>query len=138
MKKSVFVLALTVCFGLFCCSHIHASDKIPKLEGEIGKYKVVMQLFFDYEKETVSGWYYYKSKGAKNKIKLSGKFKGSTPFDGITMTESVNGKITGKFDCEYMWGTGDLGLGGHTPFITLSGLFTNAVGKEFDFEVSNF
>lgn len=138
MTKAIFILALIVGFVLPCHTHAQLQDKLPLLDGSIGKYKIVMQVSFDYDKNTVSGWYYYKSKGSKNKVKLTGKFKGDSPFDGLTMTEVVNGKITGNFDCNYSWGTGDLSLGGNTPFVSMDGVFINASGKKFDFEVSNF
>lgn len=138
MKKLLATLSLLFLLVMPLTFEVSAqTTNLPVMEGAIGKYKIKMKLSFDNEKQTVTGWYYYKSKGAANKIRLKGKFKEDTEYDGFTMTETVGGKVTGTFDCEYSWGTGALAYGGE-PFISVSGTFTNASGKEFDFEVSNF
>ncbi len=44
--------------------------------------------------EKISGYYYYDSKGPNSKIQLTGQRKGTN----VTLTESVNGQVTGTFD----------------------------------------
>ena len=49
-----------------------------------------------------TGWYYYKSKGAKNKIQLSsGTVKNFTDCSNVKLMEKVNGKVTGTFSGEF-------------------------------------
>jgi hypothetical protein len=56
-----------------------------------GDLKITMTLTGN---NTVSGHYYYESQGPEKKIKLTGKRNGVN----VTLTESVNDKITGTFD----------------------------------------
>ena len=90
---------------LFCNLNANAQTTYP-MYGAVGKYKIVMVLEFK-DHGIVSGWYYYKSKGPKNKIKLNGTYKDEWGnFEGgtLNLTESVNGKITGYFSGEFAVG----------------------------------
>lgn len=84
----------------------------PEMEGTIGKYKVCMKLTFNPRNNTVSGWYYYKSKGSRNKIALSGTYDGMYMGGELTMKEKVNGKVTGTFTGEYNFGNWIISAGG--------------------------
>lgn len=104
MKKHLpFILSLFLLIGGVSLA-INAADntrKTPVMEGKIGKYPVHMQLTFNCGTHKVTGWYYYNSKGAKNKIQLSGTFSGDCYDCSLNMTESHNGKVTGSFVGDY-------------------------------------
>ena len=101
------------------------------MEGAVGKYKIVMSLKLNTSTGKVSGWYYYKSKGPKNKIQLSGTIKGE-PIDmaQVLLTEKVNGQVTGNFDGEF-WisAVGNMGY---------SGTWISPKGNTLEFEVDHF
>ena len=84
------------------------------MEGTIGNYKICMKLTFNDNNHSVSGWYYYKSKGSKNKISLSGHFSGEYIFGvcNLTLTEKVKGKVTGTFTGEFNAGNWTMGAEG--------------------------
>ena len=97
--KRWFVILISLIIGITVCNAQKNADDV--MEGSIGKYPIVMQLT-RHSNGTVTGWYYYKSKGPKNKIMLSGNYS-NYEFDGwdIRLTEKVNGKITGIFNGKY-------------------------------------
>lgn len=59
-----------------------------------GDLKITMSLSGN---NTLSGYYYYESQGPDKKIKLTGQRNGAN----VTLTESVNDKITGTFDLQF-------------------------------------
>ena len=97
--KRLFVILISLIIGITVCNAQGKADDV--MEGEIGEYPIVMQLT-RHSNGTVTGWYYYKSKGPKNKIVLSGEYS-NYEFDGwdIRLAEKVNGKVTGIFDGKY-------------------------------------
>lgn len=106
------------------------------MSGTIGKYKIKMQLTFHADREdTVTGWYYYTSKGPNNKIKLSGT--GILAFnDGetqVSLFEYVNGKNTGEFYGSFTYGA----LRNHDAFIYY-GTWSGTTGKKLDFELEAY
>ena len=97
-KRLVGIL-ISLIIGITVCNAKGKADDV--MVGDIGKYPIVMQLT-RHSNGTVTGWYYYKSKGPKNKIVLSGEYS-NYEFDGwdILLTEKVNGKVTGIFNGKY-------------------------------------
>ena len=102
----------------------------PLMSGTIGKYKIKMKLNINDDTGTITGWYYYTSKGAKSKIYLSGKGE-IFEEDATVLVEKANGKQTGKF-VGTLW-TGSMG---GTYSYGISGTWTSPTGKKLDFEVS--
>lgn len=101
----------------------------PVLEGSVGKYGIKMQLHLNTSTHKVTGWYYYKSQGAKGKIQLSGKWSGSDVMNcTVSLTESVNGKTTGYFNGD-LW----IAFSGNCGY---DGTWTSTKGKKMNFEVS--
>lgn len=97
--KRWFVILISLIIGITVCNAQKNTDDV--MVGNIGKYPIVMQLT-RHSNGTVTGWYYYKSKGPKNKIMLSGNYS-NYEFDGwdIRLTEKANGKVTGIFNGKY-------------------------------------
>lgn len=134
MKK--FLTIITITLVTLICSTAAKADpsKTGTMTGTIGKYKVVMSLTFNQSNHTVSGWYYYASKGPKNKIKLSGTYRDQSEFNyciRINMKETVNGRTTGVFDVDYI----QQSLG-RSSSLSIDGFFTTAAGKSYDVMVS--
>lgn len=100
----------------------------PEMEGNIGQHYVCMKLTFNPRNHTVSGWYYYKSKGSKNKITLSGTYEGEYFNGELTLKEKVNGKVTGTFTGEYYFGNMMIGAGG---------TWRSAAGKTLEWNVNS-
>lgn len=120
MKKIIALLMLT--FALLVPAAAHAETwSTPTMDGTIGKYKVVMKLTFNSYNNNVTGWYYYKSQGAKKKIQLKGTLRGGT----LKMTETVNGKVTGRFNCDYSM------VGNRAFCYNVYGTFVNYKGQDF-------
>lgn len=128
MKKFIAVLLLAFAFVL--PSAVTASAETlttPLMSGTIGKYKVKMKLTINTSTNKVSGWYYYASKGPKNKIQLSGRCNYSYGYnEGVTLTETVNGKTTGHFYVTII----DL-TGATRPWGGVEGTFTTTAGKDY-------
>lgn len=99
----------------------------PELEGTLGNYNICMKLTFNQSNNTVSGWYYYVSKGAKNKITLSGTYDGNGMWGDLTLNEKVNGKITGTFTGEYNYGN---------MTVSANGQWKSSAGKTLDWDVN--
>ena len=78
MKKCIAILALLICVMVGTVSASARTWSTGSMTGTIGKYKVVMSLSVNESNKTVSGWYYYRSKGPKNKINLSGTYRDSS------------------------------------------------------------
>ena len=100
------------------------------MTGTIGKYKVVMSLTINDSNNTVTGWYYYKSKGPKHKIKLSGTCKDQTDMNynlRINMKESVGGKVTGTFAVDFI----QISHGMYGA-MSVEGSFTTTAGKTYE------
>ncbi len=130
MKK--FLTIITITLVTLICSTAAKADpsKTGTMTGTIGKYKVVMSLTFNQSNNTVTGWYYYASKGAKNKIRLSGTYRDQSVTGysyHINMKESVNGRTTGVFDVDYY----QQSLG-RSCSLLIEGNFTTAAGKSYD------
>lgn len=101
------------------------------MEGSVGNYGIKMQLHLNTSTHKVTGWYYYKSQGAKSKIQLSGKWSGSDFMDcTVSLTESVNGKTTGYFN-GYLW----VAVNGSSGY---EGTWTSTKGKKMAFEVDYY
>lgn len=127
--KKLFSIFLTFSFLLIGTFSLKAGTlETENMTGSIGKYPVVMKLFYDEEAGTIKGWYYYKSKGPANKIQLTGRIKGlPINFSELTMTESVNGKKTGTFKgCFWITGNGCSGSNGE---------WISPAGKKLEFDV---
>ncbi len=90
MKKWIFVFALSLVFGL-----THAS---VKLAGQIGKYKIAMELVASTSDKNfgVRGKYNYE--GKTQSLDVKGNIYGGTI---LQLTESFQGKETGAFFLEY-------------------------------------
>lgn len=103
----------------------------PIIDGSIGKYPIKMKLTFNTSTRSVSGWYYYSSKGAKSKIQLSGSMNGDPVGNVVTLTlkEKVNGKVTGTFSGDF-----SISFGGYCEYI---GTWTSPAGKRLSFNLSN-
>lgn len=99
-----------------------------KMYGAVGNYSVTMVLTVNTSTGRVSGWYYYDSKGSKNKIQLSGTMRGE-PMDGasMTLTETVKGKKTGTFKGSF-W----LSPSGSEGY---NGTWSSPSGKRLEFDV---
>lgn len=131
MKKILTVLTF-VLLAVFGAAKANAHTfSTGNMTGTIGKYKIVMSLTINDSNNTVSGWYYYKSKGPKNKIKLSGTFRELQPQFGYTihidMKEYVGGKVTGTFNIDY-YQQSKSGI----DLMWIAGDFTTATGKTFE------
>lgn len=131
MKKILTVLTF-VLLAVFGAAKTNAyTFSTGNMTGTIGKYKIVMSLTINDSNNTVSGWYYYKSKGPKNKIKLSGTFRELQPQFGYTihidMKEYVGGKVTGTFNIDY-YQQSKSGI----DLMWIAGDFTTATGKTFE------
>lgn len=130
MKKILTVLTF-VLLAVFGAAKANAHTfSTGNMTGTIGKYKIVMSLTINDSNNTVSGWYYYKSKGPKNKIKISGTFREQTQFDyslHINMKEYVGGKVTGTFNIDYNQKT-SMGIAS----MWIEGDFTTTTGKTFE------
>lgn len=131
MKKILTVLTF-VLLAIFGAAKANAHTfSTGNMTGTIGKYKIVMSLTINDSNNTVSGWYYYKSKGPKNKIKLSGTFRELQPQFGYTihidMKEYVGGKVTGTFNIDY-YQQSKSGI----DLMWIAGDFTTATGKTFE------
>ena len=131
MKKILTVLTF-VLLAVFGAAKANAHTfSTGNMTGTIGKYKIVMSLTINDSNNTVSGWYYYKSKGPKNKIKLSGTFRELQPQFGYTihidMKEYVGGKVTGTFNIDY-YQQSKSGI----DLMWIEGDFTTATGKTFE------
>ena len=132
MKKfiTIIIMMIVVIFGA-TTSHSETYDLVP-MTGTIGKYAIVMDLIINTSTGKATGWYYYKSKGSKNKIQLSGKVYGDPVLDFVklNLTETVNGKTTGNF-------TGDLWISavGNQGY---EGTWSSPSGKKLTFSVDYF
>ena len=108
MKKAITFLMLMIGILIGGETVSAATVETSLMEGTVGKYKIKMKLWRNLDNGTVTGWYYYTSKGAKNKIQLSGKMspKGNEGLwdCNIVLTEKVNGKVTGTFDGYFNYG----------------------------------
>ena len=132
MKKVITILMLMV--AIVVGSQTASADTVETalMSGSVGKYKVKMKLWRNLDNNTVTGWYYYTSKGANNKIKLSGRIlpqdEDNFFFCDMVLTETVNGKVTGTFRGSYGYGmmTGD----------DFEGTWTSPQGKSLHFEVN--
>lgn len=101
MKKLLAFLVLTIVVMATNLSANAKTFETHDLNGSIGKYKIVMNLTFDSQDHSITGWYYYKSKGPKNKININGIFKGDGKRGKLKLKEVVNGEITGNFSGDY-------------------------------------
>ena len=128
--KFIFILMALLVFGV-TTAEAYTLELTP-MEGNIGKYAIVMDLTLNTSTGKATGWYYYKSKGPKNKIQLSGKVSGD-PVDNevkMTLTETVNGKTTGTFS-GMLW-ISPVGNQGY------EGTWTSPSGKKLKFSVDYF
>ena len=103
------------------------------MTGTIGKYAVVMSLTINDSNHTVTGWYYYKSKGPRHKIKLSGTCMEQAQYDYsvcINMHEYVGGKKTGFVLLDYNQKT-SMGR----AMMWVEGEFTTTAGKTYEVEI---
>lgn len=130
MKKCIAILALLICVMVGTVSASARTWSTGSMTGTIGKYKVVMSLSVNESNKTVSGWYYYRSKGPKNKINLSGTYRdssGSAVILEMDMKEKTGVKVTGYFDVTYSQYMGE---------ISLDGDFTTSAGKRYTVNLS--
>ena len=130
VKSLIIVLTL-----IFCHLNINA-ETTDIMEGEIGKYQIVMQLDFK-DNGKVTGWYYYKSKGPSHKISLSGTYKDpDSDYNYIVdLTETHNGKVTGYFKGRYVSGyASDI----QTFIYQMDGTWSSPKGNKLEFYVENF
>ena len=128
--KVLFILIAALVFGV--ASAEAYTYELSTMEGTVGKSGIVMDLTVNTSTGKATGWYYYKSKGPKNKIQLSGKIYGD-PIDNevkMTLTESVNGKTTGTFSGK-CW----MSVTGNQGYI---GTWTSPAGKKLNFSVDYF
>lgn len=127
--KVLFILIAALVFGV--ASAEAYTYELTTMEGTVGKYGIVMDLTVNTSTGKATGWYYYKSKGPKNKIQLSGKIYGDPIDDAkVTLTETVNGKTTGTFS-----GTLWLSPTGNQGY---EGTWTSPAGKKLNFSVDYF
>lgn len=129
MKKFLFAfIALIAAVSFAIPANAFTTDV---MDGKIGNYKIKMQLTVHDYSNKITGWYYYKSKGPKNKIQLSG-YGNLEEEDGVTLTEKVNGKVTGTF-------RGTLWTGYMNPVHTFGyfGTWTSPTGKTLEFDLTN-
>lgn len=100
------------------------------MTGSIGKYQIKIYIEINDSTGKATGWYYYKSKGAKNKIQLSGTAKKYGIYDyKVVLTEKVNGKVTGTF-------SGDFGIAPNGN-MSYYGTWTSPNGKSLRFELDD-
>ena len=128
MKKIVSILLVIIAIFATSLSVNARNLETGPLSGNIGKYKIVMNLTFNSQNHTVSGWYYYKSKGSKNKISVSGTYYGDEPGGDLNLTEKVNGKVTGRFK-------GEFGFGNRVKHVT--GTWSSPSGKTMEWYADN-
>lgn len=133
----LLVKSVITVLAIFFCNFNVKAETTDIMEGEIGKYKITMELDFK-DNGTVNGWYYYKSKGPSHKISLSGTYKNARRNSGydydVNLTESVNGKITGYFKGEYLEGyAGEI----QTYIYQMEGTWTSPNGKKLKFSIGN-
>lgn len=133
MKKLLAVIFLALAFVLPNAASVQAETYTTTvMNGSIGKYKVVMKLTLNDRTHTITGWYYYKSKGPKNKLQLTGTFDGPIfSAENVNVVERVNGKVTGRFFGWFAIGS----MQGHY-LDTFSGDFTNSKGTVYNFDIS--
>lgn len=128
MKKILTFLTLIIAlFATTSSAQAYTFETYP-LSGSVGKYKIVINLTFNSQNNTVKGWYYYKSKGSNNKISLSGTYRGDGQGGTLKLTEKVNGKITGYFSGEY-------GFGNRVTHVT--GTWKSPTGKTLEWYADN-
>lgn len=128
MKKTITLLMLMMTIMAGAPNGYAETMETGTMEGTIGKYKIKMKLTIDFDSHKVTGWYYYQSKGSKNKIQLNGKITGDFIDDSkITLTETVGGKTTGTFSGDF-WisAVGNMGY---------SGTWASPQGKRLEFDV---
>ena len=128
--KKLFAI-LTFMFTLFIGVQTAGAYTLETydMEGTIGTYKVKIYLKLNTSTGKATGWYYYKSKGVKNKIQLSGTVKNFTDCGNVKLTEKVNGKVTGSFSgefCESARGN-----------MSYSGTWTSPSGKKHSLELDD-
>lgn len=99
----MFVAAILISGGVAVNAQGNSFSS-PEMDGTIGSSDICMKLNFNESNHTVSGWYYYVSKGSNNKITLSGTYDGNPMFGDLRLEEKVNGKVTGTFTGEYNFG----------------------------------
>ena len=131
MKKIVTILMVMVAMVIGSQTASANTVETALMDGSVGPYKVKMKLWRNLDNNTVTGWYYYTSKGSKNKIKLSGRIipdGANFFFCDMVLTETVNGKVTGTFRGSYGYGqmTGD----------DFDGTWTSPQGKSLHFQVN--
>lgn len=129
MNKRLLTLFLLIS-GIAYLAGIKAEKyAYPEMTGKIGNYPVVMQLYGDTNSSALTGWYYYKSQGSKNKISLRGNLRNSK----ASLTETVNGKTTGSF-------SGNLGCTGHGTYYQYNfyGNWTSSKGKVLFFDLEGY
>lgn len=98
------------------------------MEGSVGKYDVKVYLKVNTDTGRASGWYYYKSQGSKKKIQLTGTV-GKLNYSNcanMTMTEKVDGKVTGTFRGEFCESA--------RGFLFYHGTWTSPKGKKLEFD----
>lgn len=99
------------------------------MNGAIGQNGIKMKLWFNESNHTITGWYYYKSKGANNKIQLKGTYDGDILYATLVVNEISNGKVTGTFKGDFSYGT----MTGHD----FDGTWTSSAGKVLKFAVGD-
>lgn len=128
-SKVIIAVTLVVAFFTALAADAHTTDVMG---GTIGPYKVKMKLYLpaDFASGKVTGWYYYVSKGSKNKIALTGYYDAST--HELALTEKSNGKVTGHFQGEYCMAY-TMGY----IFDQFWGTWSSPTGKTLEFFVNN-
>ena len=103
MKKllTLFVLMVAFMAGGSIVNAKAYNHETMVMAGNIGGYDIHMKLNFNLSTHKVTGWYYYDSKGPKNKFQLSGTWSGSLDDCRLKMQESHNGKVSGTFTGQY-------------------------------------
>lgn len=129
MKKLFAVLTLILTLFLGGQTARAYTLETYDMEGTIGTYKVKIYLKLNISTGKATGWYYYKSKGAKNKIQLSGTVKNFTDCGNVKLTEKVNGKVTGTFSGEFC----ESARGNMSYY----GTWTSPSGKKLSFELDD-
>ena len=129
MKKALSILMLAMWFLLGGTAEANASTiETGNMDGYVGSYPVVMKLTINDSTGKVTGWYYYKSKGSKNKIQLSGTYRDEGLGGTMTLTEKVKGKVTGTFSGEFWIApVGNMGY---------NGTWKSPSGKRLEFDVN--
>ena len=136
MKRVFFIFSMVV--ALLLVGLPADAETTDIMDGQIGKYKIVMELDFK-DNGKVTGWYYYKSKGPSHKISLSGSYRDSGVNSGynynVDLTETVNGKITGYFKGKYLCGyASDI----QTFIYLMDGTWSSPKGNKLEFGVGNY